>query len=657
MRQMVLRAALSAVIVLSCSCAVSAQPAITVNVDQPGAPIADTMYGIFFEDINFGADGGLYAELVKNRSFEFDDPMMGWSPIRSADSNGVSAIVVKQPYNEKNPRFLRMYASKGQPYGISNEGFRGMGIQQGRSYWFSVYARTDAPAMSLRVEVVGPGGDRLMEGKIENIAADWKNYTCQMQAKATEAKAKLNVYLSSPGAADLDMVSLFPADTAQMNGRPTPGFRKDMVRMLSDLKPGFLRFPGGCIVEGMTLSNRYQWKNTIGDINERRTIINRWNLEFKHRLTPDYYQSFGIGFYEYFLLSEMIGAEPMPIINCGMACQFNTGETAAVDKLGPYVQDALDLIEFANGPADSRWGRVRARMGHPEPFDMKYLGVGNEQWGPQYVERYKVFAKALKDKYPQIQLIAATGSDPAIFPNGHKEVEYLWSEWRKLNPDIVDEHFYQPADWFVKNASRYDSYDRKGPKLFVGEYAAMSHSVGNPENRNNLKCALAEAAFMAGMERNADLVIMSAYAPLSAHVEAWQWKPDLIWFDNLNVYATPNYYAQQLFSINKGDVLLPVKVQSPDDALHVSAVRDGKDVVVKVVNPTGQAIETSVDLKGVSTVSGGKVTVLAGSPDDENSIDEPNKISPVTASFKADGAQFGYTFKPYSLTVLRVAAK
>jgi len=656
MRRMIMCLAVSAVVVLSCSCAVFAQSAITVSVDQPGAKIADTMFGIFFEDINFGADGGLYAELVKNRSFEFDDAMMGWTTL---GQEGTAAVVMKQPYDEKNPRALRVTVSGSGRAGVSNEGFRGMGIQQGRSYWFSVFARNaDASAKKLRVEVVGADGRKLMEGTIDNIRGDWKNYTVQMQAAATEAKAKLNVYVSGTGTVDLDMVSLFAADTAmQMYGRPVPGLRKDLVQMLSDLKPGFLRFPGGCIVEGMTLSNRYQWKNTIGDINQRKTIINRWNLEFRHRLTPDYYQSFGIGFYEYFLLSETIGAEPMPIINCGMSCQFNTGETAALDKLQPYVQDALDLIEFANGPADSRWGRVRAQMGHPEPFEMKYLGVGNEQWGPQYIERYKIFAKALKEKYPQIQLIAATGSDPAIFPNGHKEVEYLWGQWRKLNPDIVDEHFYRPAEWFVKNASRYDSYDRKGSKLFIGEYAAVSHSVGSTENKNNLACALAEAAFMAGMERNADLVTMSAYAPLSAHVDGWQWKPDLMWFDNLSVCATPNYYVQQLFSINKGDAVLPVRYQSPDNALHVSAAGDGSDVVVKVVNVTGQAVETAMNLKGVSTVSSGTVTVLAGGPNDENSIAAPAKIAPVTESLKADGAQFDYTFKPYSLTVLRVKTK
>ncbi len=428
-----------------------AQSTLTVSIDQPGSPIAKTMWGIFFEDINFGADGGLYAELVKNRSFEFDDAMMGWSQILSADSDGRTTVVVKEPYDEKNPRCLRLTASTGQAFGVSNEGFRGMGIRQGQSYWFSVFARRiGGPAMNLRIEVVGLGTQKLMEGTIENISGDWKNYTCKMEAKATEAKAKLNVFLGSSGSVDLDMVSLFPADSARMTDRPIPGLRKDMVERLAALTPGFLRFPGGCIVEGVTLSNRYQWKNTIGDINNRKTQINRWNMEFKHRLTPDYYQSFGLGFFEYFLLCEQIGAEPMPIINCGMACQFNTGETAAVEKLGPYVQDALDLIEFANGPADSQWGRIRAEMGHPEPFNMKLLGVGNEQWGPQYIERYKVFVKAIKEKYPDIMLIGATGSDPAIFPNGPKEVDYLWGELRKLNADIVDEHFYRPANWLSK---------------------------------------------------------------------------------------------------------------------------------------------------------------------------------------------------------------
>lgn len=642
---------LSALLVLSIGAC--AQQTVSVSVDKPGAPIAKTMWGIFFEDINFGADGGLYAELVKNRSFEFDEPMMGWFPILSADADGRTAIIVKEPVDEKNPRCLRMSASMGQPFGIENEGFRGMGIRQGQSYWFSVFAcRIGGPPMSLRIEVVS-GVQKLMEGTIENISGDWKNYTCKMEARATEPKAKLNIFLGSYGSVDLDMVSLFPADTAQMTDRPIPGLRSDMVKTLADLKPGFLRFPGGCIVEGVTLSNRYQWKNTIGDINQRKTIINRWNMEFKHRLTPDYYQSFGLGFYEYFLLCEQIGAEPLPIINCGMACQFNTGETVAVDKLEPYVQDALDLIEFANGPADSKWGAKRAEMRHPEPFKMKLLGVGNEQWGPQYIERYKVFVKAIKEKYAAIMLIGATGSDPAIFPNGPKEVEYLWDELRKLNADIVDEHFYRPADWFIQNAGRYDNYDRKGPKVFVGEYAAISGSVGNPDNRNNLACALAEAAFMTGMERNADVVTMSAYAPLSAHVDAWQWRPDLIWFDNLNVIPTPNYYVQQLFSTYRGDVVLPTTVSGQDKKFFVSAVRSGSIIIIKAVNPSADNVTTDIDLKGVKSVTRADGVILAGDPKDENSIEQPTNIAPARVDpYNVSGPKFTYLFKPYSLTVL-----
>ncbi len=630
----------------------SAQSTITVSVGQPGAAIAKTMWGIFFEDINFGADGGIYAELVKNRSFEFDDPMMGWNWLLSADSDGMAAVVVKQPYEETNPRCLRMSASKGQPFGIRNEGFRGMGIKKGQSYWFSVYAKqvSPQPAMSLKIKV-----GSAMEGTIDNISGGWKNYTCKMEAKSTDSHANLEVFLGSFGSVDLDMVSLFPADTARMTDRPIPGLRKDLVDMLAAMKPGFLRFPGGCIVEGRTLSVRYQWKKTIGDINQRKTIINRWNTEFKHRLTPDYYQSFGLGFYEYFLLSEQVNAEPMPIINCGMACQFNTGETVAVEKLGPYVQDALDLIEFANGPADSKWGCIRAEMGHPEPFNMKLLGVGNEQWGPQYIERYKVFVKAIKEKYPDIVLIGATGSDPAIFPNGPKEVEYLWAELRKLKADIVDEHFYRPPDWFVQNADHYDDYDRNGPKLFVGEYAAISGSVANPDNQNNLGCALAEAAFMTGLERNADLVTMSSYAPLFAHVDAWQWKPDLIWFDNLSVYGTPNYYVQKLFSTKRGDVVLPVTLQGQDENLYVSACRSGKQIILKVVNPSGKAIASEIDLKGVKTVSYAGGTVLSGQPQDKNTIEEPAKIVPAKAApFNVSSPKFTYRFKEYSMTVLEL---
>jgi alpha-N-arabinofuranosidase len=350
-----------------------------------------------------------------------------------------------------------------------------------------------------------------------------------------------------------------------------------------------------------------------------------------------------------------------------MACQFNSAELAPMDQLGPYVQDALDLIEFANGSADSKWGKVRADMGHPRPFNMEMIGIGNEQWGPQYIERYKVFAKAIKARYPDMQLIAATGSDATIFPNGQAEIEYLWSHWRKLKPEIVDEHFYRQPEWFLENVDFYDKYDRRGPKLFVGEYAAQSVGVGSPDNRNNLKCALYEAAFMIGMEHNADLVRTTCYAPLFGHEDAWQWRPDLIWFDNLNVYGSANYYVQQLFSLNPGTHLLTAKVEGVpnlDDkkkALNISSTLDKKvsEVILKAVNVTKKVIEVVINLRGVDKVGPDAKVILLSSEKltDENSLAEPKKIYPKQTIKKINRAQFSYAFKPCSLTVLRIPVK
>jgi alpha-L-arabinofuranosidase len=335
------------------------------------------------------------------------------------------------------------------------------------------------------------------------------------------------------GGFDVDMVSLFPEKT--WKGRPG-GLRADMVQMLADLKPGFMRFPGGCIVEGTDLARRYQWKKTLGPVEERPLLVNRWNYEFLHRPTPDYFQSFGLGFYEYFQLCEDIGAQPLPILNCGMACQFNSSELCPLDQLDSFVQDALDLIEFANGPVTSEWGAKRGALGHPAPFGMKMMGVGNEQWGPEYVERYARFAKTLKQKHPEIALIAAAGPSP-----DDDRFKFLWSNLRKLNADIIDEHCYARPNWFLNNTHRYDDYDPNGPKVFMGEYAAQSDRTLSTKNRNDLECALAEAAYLTGLERNAAVVRMASYAPLFSHTDAWQWTPDLIWVNNLSVVPTPNY--------------------------------------------------------------------------------------------------------------------
>ncbi|MCB0642057.1 MAG: alpha-L-arabinofuranosidase, partial [Phaeodactylibacter sp.] len=363
---------------------------LEVDVTQSKAKIQPTMYGIFFEDINFAADGGLYAELVKNRSFEFTMPKMGWSQPKS-DRHSLNlqsgmGTIIKSEDDPANRNFLRVQVNKASGYELINEGFRGMGIKANNSYDLSFKAAQKEGNITLtRFQLISDGGKVIGETTVKPMGKEWKSYTSVIKATATDAHAELKLTFEGEGAIDLDMISLFPQDT--WKGRKK-GLRKDLVQLLYDLKPGFLRFPGGCIVEGRTLARRYQWKKTVGPVEERELLVNRWNTEFAHRLTPDYFQSFGLGFFEYFQLAEDLGAAPLPILSCGMACQFNTGELVPMDELDPYVQDALDLIEFANGDVKSPWGKLRADMGHPAPFNLKYIGIGNEQWGPEYIKRY-----------------------------------------------------------------------------------------------------------------------------------------------------------------------------------------------------------------------------------------------------------------------------
>ncbi|HKQ93439.1 MAG TPA: alpha-L-arabinofuranosidase C-terminal domain-containing protein, partial [Blastocatellia bacterium] len=637
--------------------------AITVQVDRPGAAISPTLFGLFFEDINFGADGGLYPERVKNRSFEFPDPMMGWKRLARGEAKGTLQIYdAGSRSGQPNAHHLQIKADSGG-FGVTNEGFRGMGVEQGKEYLFSVLARNAGDtSASLQVEVEDADGKKLGEVGITGLTPAWKTYTAVIRPATTNGKARLNLLMDGPGKVDVDLISLYPKET--WKNRPN-GLRPDLVQLLSDLKPGFLRFPGGCIVEGRHLETRYQWKTTVGDLTNRRLIVNRWNTEFRHRPAPDYYQSFGLGFYEYFLLSEDIGAEPLPIVNCGMACQFNSSELAPLDDLGHYIQDALDLIEFANGSVATTWGRKRAAMGHPAPFNLKMIGVGNEQWGPQYVERYERFAKAIKAKHPKITLI--TGSGPA--PSDER-FRYLWGEMRRLNADIVDEHYYMPPKWFRDNVGRYDDYPRTGPKVFAGEYAAQSSGRGGmPENRNDWECAMSEAAFMTGLERNADVVLMSSYAPLFAHVDAWQWTPNLIWFDSMRSYGTPSYYAQKLFSVHRGSRVLPVQIngsaKNGQRNLFVSASIDDRtgEAVLKIVNTEAAARELRINLTGglagaAKVGSSGKAFVLAGADSKtENSLDEPTKVAPVERQVAVSSGEFTFTVAPNSLSVLRIPVK
>jgi alpha-N-arabinofuranosidase len=630
---------------------------LNVSVNKPIADIQPTMWGIFFEDINFAADGGIYAEMIKNRSFEFDNPLMGWTQPNSStfslnEKSGI-ANVVKEG-NKTNKHFVRIEIKNPDGYAIINEGFRGMGIKKDAKYNLTFDAKHTDGIKAINFQLIGENDKVLGQTKVSVSSSEWKGYAASLVASATEAKAKFKITFEGTGTIEMDMISLFPEDT--WKGRPK-GMRKDLVQLLADLQPGFLRFPGGCIVEGRTLDQRYQWKKTVGDIDDREMIVNRWNTEFAHRPTPDYYQTFGLGFFEYFQLSEDIGATPLPILSCGMACQFNTGELVPMEELDPYVQDALDLIEFANGAVDTHWGKIRNDMGHPEPFNLKYIGVGNEQWGPDYFDRLKVFIEAIKAKYPEIIIVSGTGP----FPDG-EQFEYAEEELKKLNAEIVDEHYYRSPQWFLENANRYDSYDRNSYKIFAGEYAAQSVAIASPDNRNNWECALSEAAYLTGLERNADVVFLTSYAPLFAHIDGWQWTPDLIWFDNLRSYGTPNYYVQKLFSNNSGTKLIPVlsddKPLIGQNGLYASSVldEDSKEVIVKIVNASDKDQSTSISLNGAGKLGvDAKMMVLKGDKMDAvNSLEDPKAISPIESTIKVSGKKVNAPLPAHSLIVIKV---
>ncbi len=628
---------------------------IAVDAAHPGAAISRSMFGIFFEDINFAADGGLYPELVKNRSFEFQEALQGWHQTMGFSSKGIDPpkgeldVRTDDPLNETNPHYLRVRVEE-PGYSFWNSGYRGVGVKKDAEYRFSAYVRTSGPR-SIRATITDEKGREIGTARLEGFSGQWKRYEAVLRATQTAQHAQLNFIVEEPGTLDIDMVSVFPLDTWKHREN---GLRKDLVQLLYDMHPGFLRFPGGCIVEGRQLATRYRWKTTVGDIAQRKTIINRWNLEFDQRPAQDYFQSFGLGFYEYFQLAEDIGAQPLPILNCGMACQFNSSETAALGQLDEYVKDALDLIDFANGPVTSPWGKLRAQMGHPEPFHLTMIGVGNEQWGPRYFERYKVFAAALKASHPEIKLVVSAGPSPSgdLFDSA-------WSTWRQLNADIVDEHYYMSPEWFFANTGRYDHYDRSGPKVFAGEYAAQTIQSTSSENRNNWQAAIAEAAFMTGLERNADVVRMASYAPLMAHVDAWQWKPDAIWFDNLRSYGTPNFYVQSVFANNVGTRILPATPEA-EDGLYTSASLDDSthEVIVKVINNSPAARPAEIRLTGIHPSGTAKVITL-GSTDlsAENSFDHPTAVAPQSSTLDVRSGTISVQLRPYSLTVYRIPAQ
>lgn len=622
---------LSCIIAASSLLGAYAQPhTFDVNTKKVGAAVQPTMYGIFFEDINYAADGGLYGELVKNRSFEFPGALMGWKAF------GKFEVKNDGPF-ERCPHYVVLNYSghNDAATGLQNEGYFGIGIEKDEEYRFSVWAKTVSGDANVEVSLVD---ESTMEEHQEFATAElkvsgneWKKYELILKSPKTVQKANLRLLLKGKNGVALEHVSLFPKHTFKDREN---GMRRDLAQALYDLHPGVFRFPGGCIVEGSSLDQRYQWKNSIGPVENRPLNGNRWLSTFNYRLFPDYYQSYGLGFYEYFLLSEDIGAEPLPVLNVGMACQFqnpnNPSAHVAVKDLQPYIQDCLDLIEFANGDVNTTWGKKRAEMGHPAPFNLKFLAVGNEQWDDLYYERLRPFVKAIKAKYPNIKLIGTSGPDSEgeMFEKG-------WKAMKELKADLVDEHFYRDEHWFLSHGLRYEGYDRKGPKVFAGEYACH----GKGKKWNHFETSLYEAAFMTDLERNADVVDMATYAPLFAHVDGWQWRPDMIWYDNTRMFKSVSYYVQQMYACNKGTNVLPLTMngksvagQEGQDGLFASAVVDKKkgEIIVKVANTSDKAQDVTLNLNCLKGSRSATATTLqSDNMDAENTLDNPNLIRPV----------------------------
>ena len=648
---------------IAASLSAQAQHTMEVNTRKVGAPVQSTMYGLFFEDINFAADGGLYGELVKNRSFEFAQPFMGWRVFGNVE------LKADGPF-DRCPHYVVLSdpGHRERRTGLQNEGYFGIGIEQGRDYRFTVWAKAPKGKAQIRVQLISESTmqehQEFVQEKLDVTSQEWKKYELTLTAKRTEPRAQLRIFLSSTDPVCLEHISLFPKDTYK--GREN-GLRRDLAQALEDMHPGVFRFPGGCIVEGTTLDTRYQWKNTIGPVENRPTNRNRWEDTFDYRYFADYYQSYGLGFYEFFQLCEDIGAEPLPVLSVGLACQFQNGldAHAQMDQLQPFIDDCLDLIAFANGdPATNKWAKIRAEMGHPQPFNMKFIGVGNEQWDTPYYDRLKPFVEAIRAQYPDIKIIGTSGPDSEgkMFDKG-------WQAMKAQKADLVDEHFYRPETWFLGTpegkdkerwpncgALRYDSYDRKGPKVFAGEYACH----GRGKKWNHYETSLYEAAFMTGLERNADIVHMATYAPLFAHIDGWQWRPDMIWYDNLRSFRSVSYYVQQLYAMNRGTNVLTLTTADPADAkgkkrvpvagqqgmdgLFASAVYDTatSEVVIKIANTSKQEQAVKLSLQGMKgDRTAQTLTLCHNGMDDENTLDQPEKIKPEggTVQCTADAKQ------------------
>lgn len=650
------------------TCATFGETTITIDATQPGKQISRDLFGIFFEDLNYAADGGLYAELVQNRSFEYQatermdwTPMTSWEQVARDGARGSLKISDAVPVHPNNPHYVVVEnQSPGGGFGLANSGFDGIPVRAGERYDFSVFARQlftgnhwggngileSSARLMVRLET--KEGQLLGETSVEISGRDWQRFAATILATNSDFTARLVLLSLTKGAVALDEISLFPQATFHQRAN---GLRADLAQTVADIHPKFMRFPGGCLVHGHGLGNMYRWKDSIGPVEQRRGQGNLWG----------YHQSLGLGYFEYFQFCEDMGAKPLPVVAAGVCCQNADDQGGSgqrglpLEAMPAYIQDVLDLVEWANGPTNSTWGAKRAAAGHPAPFHLEYLGIGNEDHiTPVFKERFKLIYDAVKAKHPEITIVGTVGP----FHSG-EDFELGWKIANEFGVDMVDEHYYEKPEWFLGNLSRYDSYDRTKSKVYVGEYAAHEK-----DRANTLRSAIAEAAYLTSLERNGDVVRLASYAPLLAKQGHTQWRPDLIYFNNTNVLRTANYYVQQLFSQNHGDVYLPTLSSNTSSTnagiqLAASCVRDTKtgELILKLVNANSFALPARINFEGVTNFKAiATRTVLAGDSKSINTEATPQNVIPISDDF-AVTKSFDYAVPACSLTVIRIQTR
>jgi alpha-L-arabinofuranosidase len=664
LRRLHLVAALAAALLSSLETGYAQTTTVTVQVSEPGKPISPDLFGIFFEDLNYAADGGLYAELIQNRSFEYSPTeQSAWNPLsfwelqkRGGDADGSLSVSAMRPVHENNPHYaILTVRNPGEGVGMANSGFDGIPLRANEAYAATLWAyqaymgimwgRGDnSKPMPLTLRLETKDGEVLAEERVKIQGREWRKSSVTLRPARTVDNARLVLLAHEQGALCLDMVSLFPEKT--FRNRPN-GLRADLAQTIADLKPRFMRFPGGCLVHAASIHRHYNWKDSIGSVEQRRAQPNyAWG----------YHQTMGLGYFEYFQFCEDIGARPLPVVAAGVCCQHaghspgRGQEGLPLNEMPAYIQDILDLIEWANGPASSKWGAKRAAAGHPEPFGLKYLGVGNEdEITPAFRERFQMIYAALKDKHPEIVVIGTTGP----FASG-RDYDEGWKFARELKLPMVDEHYYVAPQWFWDHLMRYDKYDRNSAKVYVGEYAAHDRE----KRQSTLRSAIAEAAGMTGFERNGDIVQFASYAPLLARRNHTQWHPDMIYFTGTEVFRTANYYVQQLFGQNSGDAYLTTSLAGTDrpSKLAASAVRDSKsgEIIVKIVN--GEEAPAAVGLVfrglGRDELRATRTLLTGNNADAFNEDGKEPAVKPVQETVTLT-SNYAYTAPANSLTVFR----